>query len=86
MSPEQIGAIAAGVVAIIGALTGMFVQVAKLRAEVNGRLSQLLEQATAAAEKRGELRGRDFIHQMYAPTIDTAGRENIRSVDEPSTR
>jgi len=67
VTPEQLVAVLGGATALIAALTALFVQIANLRREVNGRLSQLLVEAVQAAEKRGELAGRDFIHRMYAP-------------------
>ncbi len=59
MTVEQIQAVAAGAVAIIGALTLLIVQVEKLRHQVNGRMEELLREARAAAHKDGELAGRD---------------------------
>lgn len=81
MNPEQL-------VAVIGALAGLLLAVGmvlqrlgELRKDLNGRMAQLLQEASAAAEKRGELAGRDFMHRMYATPIDTKPGVNIRSVD-----
>lgn len=81
MNPEQL-------VAVIGALAGLLLAVGlvlqrlgELRKDLNGRMAQLLQEASAAAEKRGELAGRDFMHRMYAAPIDPKPGENIRSVD-----
>jgi hypothetical protein len=74
LSAEELVAILGAATALIAAVTALFVQIASLRRQLNGRLEQLLAEAVEAAEKRGELAGRDFIHRLYAPPP-----ENIRS-------
>lgn len=64
MTPETIIAIIGAITALIVALTAMLVQLGKLRQEVNGRLTQLISESTAAARKEGELAGRDFMHRL----------------------
>lgn len=81
MNPEQLVALVGAVAALLTAVAVVLQRIGELRREINGRLTQLLEEATAAAEKRGELAGRDFIHRLYAPPIDAAAHENRRSVD-----
>jgi hypothetical protein len=60
VNPEQwiailvaVGAILAGIAAVIG-------QLVALRQQVNGRLAELVEATRVAAHKRGELEGRDW--------------------------
>lgn len=68
MSPEQLVAIISAVTALVVALVPLFVQIHMLRKDVNGRLTQLVDAASIAAEKRGELSGRDFMHRLLTGT------------------
>jgi len=52
-----IGAIAGAVVLVVGAIGAVYVQLAKLREQVNGRLTQLLELTERSSEARGRLQG-----------------------------
>lgn len=65
MTPEQAIAIIAAVSTLVVAVTALLVQVHALRRDVNGRVTQLLEAAGVAREKRGELAGRDFMRRLY---------------------
>lgn len=64
MTPETIIAVIGAITALVVAVTAMLVQLGKLRQEVNGRLTQLIAEATDAARKDGELAGRDFMHRL----------------------
>lgn len=64
VAPESAVAIIGAITALVVALTAMLVQLGKLRQEVNGRLTQLIAEATDAARKQGELEGRDFMHKL----------------------
>lgn len=59
MTPEQAVAIMSAVVALIGALIGLYVQIAKLHTQVNGRLSDLLELTATSSLAEGKLAGPD---------------------------
>ena len=70
MTPEQAVALLGAITALVVAVSALLLQVQKLRSEVNGRLTQLLVEATQAARKDGELAGRDFVHRMYNPPAE----------------
>ena len=61
MSPEQLVAILGAVTALVIALGAVVRQIAELRKDINGRLSQLVETTRVAATKEGELLGRDHM-------------------------
>ena len=60
MSPEQLVALVVALSGLLGAIGIVIGQVAALRRDINGRLTQLLEATAAHAAKEGELAGRDF--------------------------
>lgn len=60
MTPEQITAVLTGLAALVIAVGALLHNIAELRRDVNGRLSELLDERAAAARKEGELAGRDF--------------------------
>lgn len=66
MTPDQVVAIMGGLAALLAAVTALLVQVGRLRSEVNGRLQQLVDASVEAAQKRGELLGRDYVHAKQA--------------------
>lgn len=72
VTPEQFVAIISALAVLIGAVTALLVQVARIRGNINGRLDQLVQTAALAAEKRGELAGRDFIHRLYQQPLSLA--------------
>lgn len=79
MTVEQVVAAVGALTALIVATTALLVQVTKLRGEVNGRLSELVAHAVEAAEKRGELAGRDFAARVAtgATTVADAYRTDV---------
>lgn len=70
MTVELAIALVAAVTALLGALTAVLVQINLLRRDVNGRVTQLLEAAGVAREKRGELAGRDFMRRLMTGKPD----------------
>lgn len=60
MTPEQFVAIVGGLTALLLAVAGVILQVRGLASSVNGRMGQLLKTVELAAEKKGELEGRDY--------------------------
>lgn len=60
MTTEQLVAVLGGLTALIAAVSALLVQVRSLRGAVDGVLHELVEAKAAAAEKEGELRGRDY--------------------------
>lgn len=75
MSPEQLVSILGALTALVVAVGGLLIQVGKLRAAVDGVLHELVDARTTAAEKEGELRGRDFVAPGPAPPEDPEIRE-----------
>jgi hypothetical protein len=67
MSPEQATALVAAITGLIVALGVFVVQIRQVSSQLNGRLSQLLAVANAAAMKEGELAGRDFSTRSSPP-------------------
>lgn len=61
MTSDQFVAVLGGVTALVIALGTIIVQVYALHKAVNGRLSQLVDVTQKAAQKQGELLGRDFV-------------------------
>lgn len=84
MSPEQLVALIGAFAGLLGAVAVVLHNIAELRKDLNGRLQELIDARVAAATKDGELTGRDFMHRLYAPPIDTGRVENTRSIDAPS--
>lgn len=60
ITPEQATALVVALTGLVAAVGAILVQIRSLRKDLNGRLTQLLDEAKTAAEKRGELAGRDF--------------------------
>lgn len=71
MSPEQLTALLVAITGLLGGIGIVIGQVAALRREVNGRLTQLLEAEAARAHKAGELAGRDFMAERLQSMGDT---------------
>lgn len=69
MSPEQVVAILGAVAAALLAFGTVIQRISELRKDLNGRLQQLLDARADAARHEGELAGRDYVHQLYAPPI-----------------
>lgn len=61
MTPEEVVAIIGATTALCGAAVPVFVQIRALRKEINGFMHELVDAKATAAEKEGELRGRDFV-------------------------
>lgn len=55
MTPEQLVALMGGLATLIVAVTGLYVQIAKLNQRVDGRLTELLEVTRSAAHAKGAL-------------------------------
>lgn len=60
MTPEQVVAIIVAITGLTAAIGVVLVQLAQIRKDMNGRLTQLVDHATTAARKDGELAGRDY--------------------------
>jgi hypothetical protein len=58
MTPEQGTALLVAATGLIAALGVLIDQLRRLRQDLNGRLTQLVETTALAAAKEGELRGR----------------------------
>ena len=80
MTPEQITALLAGLAGVLVALGSVFHNISELRKDINGRMSQLLEEHSAAARKEGELAGRDYAikRRRTEPTRSTVRRRKSR--------
>lgn len=70
---EQVVAVLGALTALLVAATALLVQVHLLRKDLNGRVTQLLDAAGMAREKRGEMAGRDFMQRLM--TGGTGGVE-----------
>lgn len=64
MTFENAIALLGALTALLGAIAIVLKQLGALRQDINGRLSELLDAATQAARKDGELAGRDYVHRM----------------------
>jgi hypothetical protein len=71
VSPEQFVAIVVALTGAIAAVGVVLVQLAQLRREVNGRLTQLLEETREQGRLEGELRGRDHVGMQLRRVGDT---------------
>jgi hypothetical protein len=67
MSPEQATALIVAITGLVGALGIVLHNIAELRKDLNGRLQELIDARVEAAQKRGELAGRDFVHRLFTP-------------------
>jgi hypothetical protein len=63
LTAEQVTAVLVALAAVITALGVLLQRVHELRKDLNGRLTQLLEERATAARKDGELAGRDYERQ-----------------------
>lgn len=71
---EQWTALLVAATALVTAIGATAVQLRGLRKDLNGRVSQLIEAATAASRKQGELEGRDFMQRLHdGPSADVPG-------------
>lgn len=64
MSSESVVAIIGAVTALLVAITALVVQIQKLRHDLDGHVTKLVETSSEAARKQGELEGRDFMHRL----------------------
>lgn len=60
MTPEQFVAVLGAITALVVALGAIFVQLRQTHTLVNGQAQQLRDMTGLAAQKQGELAGRDF--------------------------
>jgi hypothetical protein len=81
VTPEQFSGIIVAVTGLVAAIGLLVTQVRGLRKDLNGRMQELLDTSKLAAQKDGELAGRDFAQgaTRAAPTV--AGQ-----IVEPSQR
>jgi hypothetical protein len=74
---EQVTGLILAIATFLGAFATVLIQISNLRRDLNGRLEQLIHHAVEAAEKRGELAGRDFVRAQVAnlarPPMGTMG-------------
>lgn len=64
MSPEQWTALLGAITALAVAVSAVLLQIRGLRADLNGRVQQLIAVSAESARKQGELEGRDFMHRL----------------------
>lgn len=84
MTVEQAVALIGALTAFLGAIAAVLIQLHQLHSKLNGRLDQLLAQATVAAQKEGELAGRDYVRkelagQPGAVTPDVRGQAPLQT-------
>lgn len=60
MTVEQFVAILVAITGLLGAFGLLIRQISELRADLNGRMQELLDHTRTAAMKEGELAGRDY--------------------------
>lgn len=63
ITPEQFTALLGALGVVIAAVTALLVQVRSMRADMNGKLGELVTAKQQAATKEGELLGRDYERQ-----------------------
>lgn len=68
MTPEQGTALVVAITGLLGAIGLLIGQLVALRRDINGKMEELVRHASAAAEKRGELAGRDYQAQRRRRT------------------
>lgn len=66
MPAETIIAVLGGITALVVAVTALIVQIQALRRDLDGRVTELVAHASAAARKEGELAGRDFMQRLHS--------------------
>lgn len=64
MTPEQWVALVGALTALFVAVAAAIVQIRGLRSDINGHVTKLVATATALGQKQGELQGRDFMHRL----------------------
>lgn len=64
MTPEQWIALLGALTALFVAISAAIIQIRGLRSDINGHVTRLVATATALGEKQGELQGRDFMHRL----------------------
>lgn len=77
MTVEGLIALFGALTAVLTAVTALLVQVRRLRMAVNGVMHELVDARAAAAEKEGELRGRDFVTSQSPVAPPAEIREHI---------
>lgn len=78
MTAEQATALLVALTGLIGAIAAVIVQIRGLRKDLNGRVTELLVESTAAAHRHGELEGRDFMRRLL--TGATASATDVEGV------
>jgi hypothetical protein len=68
MSPEQATALIVAVTGLIAAIGVVAVQLVQVKKQINGRLTELIATTKLAAQKDGELAGRDFARDATRAT------------------
>lgn len=76
MTAEQATALLVALTGLVAALGAAVVQVRGLRRDLNGRVTELLSEATSAAHKHGELEGRDFMRRLMTGAGSTERAEH----------
>lgn len=77
MTFDQVLGLFGALTALLGAVAALLVQVRQLRVAVNGMLHELTEAKATAAEKEGELRGRDYATSQVLQTPPPEIREHV---------
>lgn len=84
MTPEQAIALIGALTALVTAVSAAVYQLARLRGDLNGRMSQLIDAAAAASHKQGEMEGRDFMQRLLTQE-DTPLEAPKNPASPPST-
>jgi hypothetical protein len=77
VTPEQLVAVLVAVAGVLTAVGIVIQQLAALRKDLNGRLTQLLEETRMRAMKEGELRARDYIGLQQRRSTDPQTRTDV---------
>jgi len=80
VSPEQFTAIIVAITGLVTALGAIFVQLRQTHNLINSRMTQLVAETKLAAQKDGELAGRDQERARAEATVVAEGR-NVRPID-----
>lgn len=71
MTPEQATALIVAITGLVAALGVLVVQLVQVRKQIDGRLTELLATTRVAAQKEGEMVGRDFVERRQDPPPTT---------------
>ena len=72
MTVAEITGLVVALSSLVASLGIVLHNIAELRKDLNGRLQELIDARVEAAQKRGELDGRDFVHRLLSPPREDA--------------